>query len=135
MAATYTKCSRDLPSSQRAAVITNCVAGDKIDLRDVLGRPANHLIFLMTDPGDIVEYKINHLRKLTTVRRAEDSLSVADQVWGVFGTEKFDLWLAADTFTGTGSSQLETEAGLEIASLEIVSLTLSTGTTITIEVS
>lgn len=132
--ATYTKYAREVPSSQRAAVITNCVDGDRIDMLDVLGRPAHKVIFLMNDPTDTVTYRINNLRRLVTSRVKGDTLSTVDEVFGVFGREKINFWTVSDEFTGTGSTQLETSDGLEISSLEITGLTPSSGASITIEV-
>lgn len=135
MAATYTKVSRNTPSQQRAAVITNVEQADRIDIEDVLGRPARFVTFLMTDSSDTIEYKINHLQRLYEQRTKAEVLSEVDRVYGVFGKERIDVWHGrSDTFTGTGSSQLQTTEGLAISSIEIVSLTLSSGSTITIEV-
>ena len=133
--ATYTKVSRSIPSQQRAALITAVAVGDKIDLEDVLGRPARKVIFLMTDAADVIGYKMNHLRKIRAPRTAEESYSVADQVYGVFETTVTNFWASdADTFTGTGSTQLEIASNLSVSAIEIISLSLSTGATISIEV-
>lgn len=123
--ATYTKVSRSIPSQERVALITNVAAGDRIDLEDVLGRPARKVIFQMTDAADVVEYKLNHLRRLRASRTPEESLSTVDQVFGQFGKARVDFWSRGDTFSGTGSSMLETAEGLSISSLEIMSLTLA----------
>lgn len=133
--AVYTKVSRDVPSSQRAALITNVIEGDRIDLTDVLGRPARKVIFHMTDSADEVEYKINHMRKLRPQRTHEEALTDVDRAFGVFGKDVETAWLSnTSTFSGTGSSNLETQDGLDIASLEIISLTLSVGYFLTISV-
>jgi hypothetical protein len=133
--ATYTKVSRSVPSSQRAALISAVGEGDQIDIEDVLGRPARKVIFQMADASDTVTYKINHLRRIRTSRPKGETYSEADQVWGVFGTEVINAWSGnADVFTGTGSIVLETVEGLYISSIEIVSLTL-TGSPATITIS
>jgi hypothetical protein len=134
--ATYTKVSRSVPNSERAAVITAVADGDRIDLVDVLGRPARRVIFKMTDSADTISYKLNHLRHLRPSRTPEEAFSLADQVWGISGTEVTDWWSSAHAseFTGTGSTQLEIADGLQVSALEITGLSLSTGTTITIEV-
>lgn len=134
--ATYTKVSRSVPSQERAAVITAVADGDRIDIVDVLGRPARRVIFKMTDSADTVTYKLNHLRRLRPARTPEESFGMADQVWGINGKEVTDWWTSsnASEFTGTGSTQLETAEGLQVSAVEITGLTLSTGTTITIEV-
>lgn len=136
--ATYTKVSKSIPSQQRTAIITAVAAGDKIDLEDVLGRPARKVIFNMTDASDAVQYKVNHLRKLRTQRTSEQAYSVTDQVYGVFESETIEFWgNDASTFSGTGSETLETIDGLRVASIEIVSLTLAdpSGSVITLSVS
>jgi hypothetical protein len=132
--ATYTKVSNSIPSSQRAALITAVSAGDQIDLRDVLGRKARKVIFNMTDAADTITFKVNHLRRLRSkAEGVPDGLSRAFQLWGTYGTDEILVWSGTgSTFTGTGSTQLESAEGLDIDSLEIVSLSLSSGTTITI---
>jgi hypothetical protein len=134
--ATYTKASKSIPSQQRAVLISAVSAGDKIDLEDALGRPARKVIFHMQDPADEVTYKINHLRRLRAPRTQEESYSVADQVYGVFGKSTTSFWAGgnADIFTGTGAVDLETVDGLEISSLEIVTLATGSPNQITITV-
>lgn len=135
--ATYTKASRSIPSQQRAVVITDVAEGDRIDLEDVLGRPARKVIFQMSDASDVVEYKINHLRRLRSQRTAEEKYTVADQVYGVFEKETVEFWSGnASTFSGTGSTLLETADDLPVSSIEIVTLTLAdpSGGVISIEV-
>jgi hypothetical protein len=133
--ATYTKVSKSVPSSQRAALISAVAEGDQIDIEDVLGRPARKIIFQMTDASDTVTYKINHLRRIRTGRPKGETYSEADQVWGVFGTEVINSWAGhCDVFSGTGAIELETVDGLQISSLEIVSITTASPSTITIYV-
>lgn len=134
--ATYTKVSKSIPSQQRAATITAVSAGDQIDLRDVLGRAARTVIFTMTDATDTITFKVNHLRRIRTEPTGvPDGLTGTFKTWGTYGTEVLEVWSGAgSTFTGTGSTQLETTEGLVIDSLEIVSLSLSSGSTITITV-
>lgn len=135
--ATYTKVSRSTPDSQRTAIITNVATGDRIDLVDLLGRPARTLVFQMTDTTDIVTYKINHLRRQHAPRTREESFTRADQVFGVFGKDLISNWdTHSDIFTGTGATSLEISDGLRISSIEIVSLTLAdpSGVVISIEV-
>ncbi len=133
--ATYTKASNSIPAQQRAVLITDVGAGDRIDIQDVLARGARQVIFKMTDATDTISYKINHLRRVRPSRTKEEKLTVADQVYGVFEKTTVEFWSGSgDTFTATGSSQLEIADGLEVSSLEIVSLSLSSGSTISIEV-
>lgn len=135
--ATYTKVSSSVPSAQRVAVLSDVEEGDRINIEDdVLGRPARTVVFQMTDSSDTVEYKVNNLRRIrpplsTTVHR-----TAADAMWGEAGESNIEWWSArGDVFTGTGAIYLETVEGLQVSSIEIVSLDLSTGTTITITVS
>ena len=131
--ATYTKVLNSIPNSQRSALITDVAAGDKIDLNDVLGRAARTVIFIMTDAADEIEYKINHLRKISAPR--EQPLTEVDKVYGVFGQEQISVWHGhSDTYLGTGGSQLQITSGLNVASLEVMSLTLNSGSTISIAV-
>lgn len=135
--ATYRKVSTSVPSSQRAAVISDVEEGDRINIEDdILGRPARAVVFQMTDSSDTIEYRVNHLRRIrppssTTVHR-----TAADAMWGEAGEPNIEVWSArGDVFTGTGAVYLETIEDLQVSSIEIVSLNLSTGSTITITVS
>lgn len=126
--ATYEKVSRSIPSQQRAAVISNVSEGDRIDFVDVLGRPARSVIFNLVTSSDIVQYRINNLKRLRTQR--VDSFSEVDKVSGVFGTTGISWWSqTGSVFTATGATQLETADGLVIESLQIDSLSLPSGST------
>lgn len=133
--ATYVKSSRNIPSNQRVVQITAVEAGDQIDLVDALGRPANKIQFYMTDAADVIGYKLNNLKKVLAQRSAGERLTEADQAWGVYGKEVIEIWsgdASFPAFSSTGSTVLETVDGLAITSLQVDSLTLSTGTTITL---
>jgi hypothetical protein len=132
--ATYTPVPKTIPSSQRSAQITNVGNGDQIDITDVLGRPARRIQFIMTDPADTVDYVLNSLIK-TRTRRTVGSLSDADRIWGVFDTDEINTWSGAagiPVYQSTGSTVLETAEGLNVSSVQIDGLSLSSGTTITI---
>lgn len=126
--ATYKKVSNSIPSSQRVATITEVSVGDRIDFLEILNRPAKKVVFNLVTSDDIVEYKVNNLRRLRTERT--DPLSDLDASVGVFNTTLVPWWSdAGSTFTATGGTQLETTDGLMIESLEIKSLSLPSGTT------
>lgn len=135
--ATYTPVSRSIPSAQRSCIITNVAATDRIDITDVLGRPARRLQFIMTDAADVIDYRINNLRKHLTPRSREDAFSDLDQAFGVFGAQEISVWLdggSVPTYNNTGAIIIETAEGLDISSVEIDALTLSTGSVISIVV-
>lgn len=118
--ATYVKVPRSVPGDQRSAEITDVAAGDRIDLVDVLGRPAQRVKFIMTADTDTAEYKINHLRRLP--KHNESSADTTVLVWS--GAAGYPV------YSFTGVEEILSVEGLEIASIEIISLTLSVGTTI-----
>lgn len=122
--ATYTKVPRNVPSAQRTTLITAVAAGDQIDVEDVLGRPARGVIFEMTDAADTITYKLNNLVRLTSHNETGADPDV--NVWSSGG--------AYSTFSNTGAAQHQTVSDLKVSSIEVVSLTLSTGTTIEIVV-
>jgi len=133
--ATYTPVPKSVPSAQRSAAITAVANGDRIDITDVLGRPARRIQFVMTDATDTIDYTLNSLRKLRTKRSPEQAYSDMDQVSGIYGTQEIELWSGAQGFANyqsTGSTVIETAEGLSISSVQIDALTLSAGTTITI---
>ena len=131
--ATYTSIPKNVPSAQRVAEITSVVQGDRIDLTDVLGRPARRLQFVMDNIGDAVGYTVNSLLKVRKRRTREESYSTADQVWGVYGTEEESHWrTGGDAFPSisvTGSLTHETTENLSISSIEIDSLSFGGGGT------
>ena len=133
--ATYVSVAKVMPSSARVISITSVAADDRIDLVDALGRPAKKVQFYMTDAADEIGYTLNSLKKIRTGRQHEIALSAAEQAFGTYGTEVLDVWSGSPTFpsmTSTGATTLETADGIFIHSIQIDSLTLSVGTTITI---
>lgn len=120
--ATYQKLTTAVPSSQRSLLITAVAAGDQIDIEEAMGRPARKLRFFLTDAADILEVKVNSLLRLT--KPNETGADETVKVWsaGVHGAD----------YSYTGAATAETMDGLRISSIEIVSLTLSAGTTIEI---
>lgn len=138
MAATYVSVAKVMPSSARIASITGVVVNDRIDLIDVLGKPAKKIQFFMTDPADVIEYTLNSLKKLRTSRAHEITLSQAEQLFGTYGTEIEEVWSGSAKFSSissTGADVLETVDGISISSIQIDTLTLGTGSTITMVVS
>ena len=133
--ATYTPVPRAVPSSQRSVQITNVSAGDQIDLRDALGRPARKLQFHVGASTDIVEYTLNNLRRIRTPRDPAEATTDVERAFGTYGTTLNEVWSAGagySSYSSTGSTVLETADGLEISSLQIDALTLGVGATITI---
>lgn len=121
--ATYAIVPRHIPSAQRTTLISDVAVGDKINVEEILGRPARGMILEMTSDTDVASYRLNNLIKNTKVVNG-----LPTQV---------EFWSASDSFpvyTNTGSTTHETIDGFEISSVEVTALTLSTGTTITITV-
>ena len=135
--ATYVSIPRNIPSDQRIAEISSVVQGDRIDLVDVLGRPARGLKFVMDTAADNISYTLNSLLKVRKRRSAEQSYSAADQVWGVYDTEVENHWrTGGDAFpaiSATGSVTHDTIENLSISSVEINSIVFAgVGTSIAI---
>lgn len=131
--ATYSSIPSTLPASQRVAYITNVAAGDQIDIESILGKPATKVQFNMTATTDTIEFKLNNLVRIKKRPSDDDAQSGWERVAG-FNTE-VEVWSGSDrypTYSSTGSTVLETADGLTISSIEIVSLTLSVGSTISI---
>ncbi len=132
--ATYTPVSRSVSSPERTSLITDVGVGDQIDVVDVLGRPARGAQFYTSDVTDEVQYKLNSLRRMHEQRTKQEALSDMDRAFGVYGKDEVLVWSAnSDTFASVGEI-IETQEGLNISSIEIVALTLDTGTTISIVV-
>lgn len=122
--ATYKKLTTAVPSDQRVALITDVAVGDQIDITDVLGRPAKSVRFFLTDAADVLEVKLNNLLRLK--KRNESQADETVLIWsdGAHGS----------TYTYTGSLIAEVIDTLHVSSIEVVGLTLSSGTTIEIVV-
>ncbi len=129
--ATYTKVPRNVPSLQRSTIITAVSAGDQIDIESILGRPARQIRFIATDASDVIEYKLNNYISL------EQTVKVVGVQYPLQSPTPVRIWSGSPafaTFSLTGTTETISDEGLRIASIEIVSLTLNTGTTIEIEV-
>lgn len=123
--ATFAPFSKSTPSEQRITFISDVSELDQIDLVEVLGRPAKGAKFHMTDAADVITFRLNSLLRLTKFKERQANETV--KVWGTGGSEGV-------VFSATGQTVFQTEPGLTISSIEIVSLTLSTGSTIEITV-
>lgn len=133
--ATYTAVSRSVPSNQRVVQITAVAAGDQIDLTDALGRPARRVQFYMTATADVIEYTLNSLRKIVANKTVGEAFTSVDETYGVFGKSEIEVWSGGSgytSFSSTGSTVLETGEDLVVSSIQIDSLSLSSGSTITI---
>lgn len=133
--ATYTSVSKSVPSAQRSAQITAVAEGDQIDFEAVLGRPARKVQFVMTDTADTIDYKLNNLVRIHKKRSAEEAFSQMDRMHGVYDNALIEIWQQGagwPSYSSTGSTVLETADGLNIASLQVDTLNLSSGLTITI---
>lgn len=127
--ATYTKPFAGQPSYQRIVVITEVAVGDQLDIFDILGRPARYCKIATTDAADSVSYQVNHKRVLK--QQSQPSIGTTS---GARKEIPVPFWNgAAQVFTKTGLS-IDLEAGLEIDSLEFTSVTLDTGSTVTVTV-
>ena len=128
MAATYTKVPRTVPSGQRSALITAVEVGDQVDVIDVLGRPARGMKMVTTASTDSVSYQLNH--KLTLLK---DDDRIGDVSTYTGTTVEFWASDSTHTFTDVGEN-IETVSGLRISSFEITSVTLGSGSTISVVV-
>lgn len=127
--ATYTKPFAGQPSYQRIVVISDVAVGDQLDIFDILGRPARYCRIDTTDATDSVSYLVNHKRVLK--QQSQPSIGTTT---GARKETPVLFWNgAAQVFTKTGL-EINLETGLEIDSLEFTSVTLNTGTTVTVTV-
>lgn len=113
MAATYTKVPDGVRSAMRVSQITSIVAGDRIDLRAVLGRHARQLKITTASTSDVIVYRLNSL-----VTRRKEHLDDPD--------ETVEIWSAGAghvQFSITGATEYLTAENLPVKSIEIVSLT------------
>jgi hypothetical protein len=121
MAATYTKVPLNIPSPQRSMLITNVVAGDKIDIEAILGRPAKSVIITADDATDSISYRLNSLRHLKVNEFSFEIERVPEIV---------DVWSSSPVYpvyVGSGSSQYSTISGLQITSIEVTAIVFGGG--------
>lgn len=117
--ATVNKVPRSVPSAQRTVVITDVAVGDRINIDDVLGRPARGLKMITTSATDSVSYKVNNL--------------ISRHIQTDFGrstnhVDSTDIWSgdpAFATFTDIGAL-IELVDGVSVSSIEITAMTLAT---------
>lgn len=120
--ATFERVSRAVPSARRSVRITDVSAGDRIDIEDILGRPARGIKLYTGTATDTLEFKLNNLIHLP--QKIEGQAPTTVSIWSGSG--------AHSTFSVTDAKEHDTKPGLLISSIEIVALTLSVGTTIEI---
>lgn len=131
MAATWSSQSPQ-PPFQGSVLITDVEVGDKIDIQAVIGRPARKLTIITTDAADTVQYRVNNLRRSYQV--ANENRRFAPDATSGSGSEVTEWWSAAtDLFNDTGLTITFFET-IAVSSIEIVGLTLSTGSTVQIVV-
>ena len=130
--ATFTKSSVHTPGNERSVLISSVAAGDQIDVVAILGRPARRVNFFTTDAADIVSYRINNRRELPNSEA--EYYSDAQRAFGKGKLSAAVVWSKAPAiYTSTGAS-FTTVEGLNVRSIEIDGLTLSTGVVIEIVV-
>jgi hypothetical protein len=118
--AEYSKVSRSMPSLERTTLITDVAVNDRIDIEEILGRPARGVKFFMTASTDELGFRLNSLKRLR--KPNESSVDSTVLVWSAGP--------ANAVFTVDGQEVHQTEDALRVSSVEIVSLTLSSGSTI-----
>ena len=119
MSATYSSVPKDLPSRQKSVLVTAVEVGDQISFVDILGRPARGVQLRTTDAADVTGLRINN-----GVRVSQHNESSPPTV-----STRWSTSFPTVTFTGL---TVDLPSGLEVASLEVVSLSLSVGTEIEI---
>lgn len=132
--ASYTRISSSVPLNGRTIRFTDVAAGDRIDIVAALGKAATNLVFHMTDAADTVSYRINNLTKHKI--KVDPTLvphSFVSESVGVYNTEEVEYWSKAASYQlYEDQGDVVTVTGISIASIDIDSLSLSTGTTIEI---
>jgi hypothetical protein len=121
--ADYEPVATGIVSQQRSQLIINVAVGDQIDIVGILGRPARGCTFFTSSGTDSISFKLNSLRRLV-----KKNYRCADETVLVWSGDP-----AFAAYTGTGLT-VQTEDQLEVSSIEIISLTLFSGSTITISV-
>jgi len=131
MAATYTNVPLSVPSNQRSMLITNVVAGDRIDVSAILGRAANKVQIIPDSATDSISYRFNSLQHLKTT---QDYNFEIERTPG-----QVDVWSSSprySVYNSVGSASYETVDGLQVTSIEVTAIVFGgTGTSIEIVVS
>ena len=132
--ATYTRIASHIPLSGRTIRIDDVAAGDRIDMAYALGKPARKVTLFLTDAADTIQYRINGMKSIwKVVNPALVDRSCVTAFLGIENKVKVDVWSQAPSIPlYDETSDLITIEDIAIYSIEIESLSLSTGTTFTI---
>lgn len=120
--ATFRKVSRLVPSSQRSTSITDVEAGDQIDVKAILGRPARQIKIVPGDSSDLIEVRLNNRVVIPTYYDRHKTT----QPTHLRATENVEFVSAGahyPVYEMTGSDAYYTEEGLAISFIEIVDIT------------
>lgn len=126
--------SGEVDSGLGVVEITAIAAGDRIDFRELLGRPARGLQVTLTDTADEMVFLLNHRRSVhgAAANRSDGVTHYSTPTQEALARQinRRDIYVSAPEFEFVGEIY-ESPASLPIEVFEVVSLTLSTGTTVT----
>lgn len=119
--ATYSRVSRLIPSAQRSARITNVVAGDEIDVTDILGRSARQIKIVPDDSSDSIDFRLNNRIKFHPGRTVHGQPSTGFETTVVSEGSHHPLYNA------TGDTEYLTDEGLRVDYIQIDAITFGAG--------
>lgn len=121
--ATYQKVPRSVPSSQRTTIITEVEAGDRINIEDILGRPARQIKIVPDHSTDQISFKLNNFIRLEPKDKTAGTAYLQPTV------EVWSSGAAFSTFSVSGEDSYLSEEELRVSSIEIVDITFGDGGT------
>ena len=117
--ATFTPVNKHLPANQRICRVTSVAAGDRIDVKEILGR-SGRVKFITAATSNVVQFRLNNKLRL----HPEDKNGVPKHpVKEVAGVTVWSAGPEYSTFSLTGATEYLTEDGIAVNSVEIESIT------------
>lgn len=128
MAATYRKVSRLIPSAERHQTITSVVAGDRVDIKAILGRPAKRLKIVPAASANVIQIRLNNKITIPSYYQT-GSFYPNSGLESPNAVEVVSSGAQHPVYTLTGQSEYFTEENLSISYIDIEAITFTGGGT------
>lgn len=126
---TLEEISHRVPSTFRVGSITGIEAGDRINIEAYMGRYAKKVVLTTSDAADTVVIRINNLIiERVHVPPANTTLPAWQVAKSIKDSDPVEYWVTVPNITFVGEEIVIQD--VPIKSLEFITLTLNTGSTI-----
>ncbi len=118
MAVAY-KVPTQIPGSERQSLITGIITGDQIDIKNVLSRPAKGFKIITNLAADSITYRLNNKIEIIKTGTYKGTVKASALETVTYWSSDFGV----SQYTETGSLVYDSMPGLEISSIEFVTVT------------